>query len=104
MSEIGRRRANERLSPFTEYCLAGKVTFRPFPPLRSQTLKPISLRPSSGPSVKCSSASASFPGGLVPLFGVNFQVTLIMLHLLAVGEANPMRTTDDNNQIRCCGR
>ena len=36
------------------------------PVLRSQIPKPISLRPSSGPSVKCSSASASFPGR-VPL-------------------------------------
>src|SRR4029077_2759803 len=33
-------------------------------------LKPISLSPSSGPSVKCSSASASFPGGLPLSFGV----------------------------------
>ena len=32
--------------------------------------KPISFRPSSGPSVKCSSASASLPGGLPLSFGV----------------------------------
>jgi hypothetical protein len=32
------------------------ATFRPAPVLRSQTEKPISFKPSSTPSVKCSSA------------------------------------------------
>ena len=39
-----------RRSPLTEYCRAGNVTFRPLPVLRSQTAKPISFSPSSGPS------------------------------------------------------
>lgn len=46
---------------FTEYCRAGNVTFRPLPVRRSQIPKPISFRPESGPSWKCSSASASLP-------------------------------------------
>ena len=43
------------------------------PVLRSQIAKPISFRPSSGPSVKCSSASASLPGGLPLSFGTNLD-------------------------------
>ncbi|PYR33878.1 MAG: hypothetical protein DMF90_19335 [Acidobacteria bacterium] len=34
-SAIGRNRANDRRSPLTEYWRAGKVTFRPLPPRRS---------------------------------------------------------------------
>ena len=37
--------------------------------LRSQMAKPMSRIPSSGPLAKCSSASASFPGGLPASFG-----------------------------------
>jgi hypothetical protein len=51
------------------------VTLRPPPPRRSQIANPISLSPSSGPPVKCSSASASFPGGLPLSFGVIFTVS-----------------------------
>src|SRR3954469_4679804 len=64
LSTIGRRSENERRSPPTENERAGKVTLRPPPVLRSHTEKPISFNPSSGPWVKYSSASASFPGGL----------------------------------------
>ena len=62
-SAIGRSSAKLRRSPLTEYCRAGNVTFRPPPVRRSHTPKPISFRPSNTPSVKCSSASASLPGG-----------------------------------------
>ena len=48
----------------------------PFGPrARSQMPNPMSLSPSSGPSVKCSSASASLPGGLPLSFGVILMVT-----------------------------
>src|SRR5579864_1324462 len=70
---MGRSRAKLRRSPFTEYCRAGKVTLRP-PVLRSQIEKPTSFRPSSGPPLKCSSASANLPGGLPLSFGKNFTV------------------------------
>jgi hypothetical protein len=63
-SATGRSSAKLRRSPLTEYCRAGNVTFWPPPLRRSQIAKPISLRPASGPSLKCSSASASLPGGL----------------------------------------
>jgi hypothetical protein len=48
-STIGRSSANDRRSPLTLYCLAGKVTFRPAPVRRSQTANPISFMASSGP-------------------------------------------------------
>ena len=63
-SAIGRSSAKLRRSPLTEYWRAGNVTLRPLPLRRSQTANPISFKPSSTPSVKCSSASASLPGGL----------------------------------------
>jgi hypothetical protein len=43
----------------------GNVTLRPLPVRHSQTEKPISFKPSSSPSMTCSSASASLPGGLI---------------------------------------
>src|SRR3954453_21325836 len=64
LSTIGRSSENDRRSPPTENERAGNVTLRPPPGLRSHTEKPISFKPSSGPWVKYSSASASFPGGL----------------------------------------
>ncbi len=57
---------NSGALPGRSTCLAGNVTLRPFPVFRSQTANPISFSPSRGPCVKCSSASASLPGG-VPL-------------------------------------
>jgi integrase len=45
------RLAKLRRSPLTAYWRAGNVTLRPLPPRRSQMLKPISLKPSSAPSV-----------------------------------------------------
>ena len=72
LSTIGRSSAKLRRSPLTEYCRAGNVTLRP-PVLRSQTAKPISFSPSSGPPEKCSSASASLPGGLPLSFGKNLD-------------------------------
>src|SRR5437773_1842891 len=72
---MGRNRANVRRSPLTLYWRAGKVTLRPLPPRRSQIEKPISFMPSIGPSLKCSSASASFPGGFPLSFGVILIVT-----------------------------
>jgi hypothetical protein len=74
-SAIGRSRANDRRSPLTEYCLAGNVTLRPLPVRRSQTANPISFMASSGPLVRWSSTSASFPGGL-PL---SFRTILIVI-------------------------
>ena len=44
------------------------------PPRRSQIEKPMSFRPARTPSPKCSSASASFPGGLPLSFGVILTV------------------------------
>src|SRR5207302_3291430 len=61
----------------TLYWRAGNVTLRPSPRFVSQTEKPISFRPSSGPSLKCSSASASFPGGLPRSFGVILIVIVV---------------------------
>ena len=69
-SLIGRSSAKLRRSPLTEYWRAGNVTLRPPPPRRSQIANPMSFSPANGPSVKCSSASASFPGGLPLSFGV----------------------------------
>jgi hypothetical protein len=75
VSTIGRSSAKVRRSPLTLYCLAGNVTFRPAPPpRRSQIANPINFSPSSGPSLKCSSASASFPGGLPLSFGMIMTV------------------------------
>src|SRR4029077_12013433 len=76
VSTTGRKSAKLRRSPFTLYCRAGNVTFRPPPPRRSQIAKPISLSPSSGPLTKWSSASASFPGGLPLSFAVILTVTV----------------------------
>src|SRR5689334_17500570 len=72
----GRNSAKLRRSPFTEYCRAGNVTFLP-PSRRSQTEKPINLRPLSGPASasKITSASASFPAGLPFSFGMIFTDT-----------------------------
>src|SRR5438876_1055554 len=70
VSTIGRSSAKLRRSPLTLYCLAGNVTLRPGPPRRSQTENPINFRPASGPFVKCSSASASLPGGFPLSLGV----------------------------------
>ena len=50
------------------------VTLRPMPLRRSQTAKPISFSPASGPSLKCSSASASFPAGLPRSFAMILTV------------------------------
>src|SRR4029077_7879826 len=58
---------------------AENVPSRPAPLRRSQTEKPISLRPSSGPAPKCSSASASFPGGLPRSFIVIFTVIVAVV-------------------------
>src|ERR1700733_2344049 len=54
-------------SPLTPYWRAGNVTLWPLPPRRSQMANPISFKPSSSPSTKCSSASASLPGGFPTL-------------------------------------
>src|SRR4051812_9294293 len=75
-SVLGRSSAKLRRSPFTRYCRAGNVTLRRAPVRVSHTPKPINFRPASGPSVKWSSASASFPGGLPLSFAMN--VTVIM--------------------------
>ena len=50
-----------------------KRTLRPEPPRRSQTENPMSLRPSSGPAPKCSSASASFPRCSLETGSVSFE-------------------------------
>src|SRR5687768_970702 len=60
---MGLRSAKLRRSPLTEYCRAGNVTLRALLARRSQIPKPISFVPAIGPSVKCSSASASLPTG-----------------------------------------
>src|SRR5439155_23050088 len=74
---IGRNRAKLRRSPLMLYWRAGNVTLRPPPPpRRSQIENPINLSPASGSSVKCSSASASFPGGFPLSFGVILIVTM----------------------------
>ena len=70
-SPMGRSSAKLRRSPLTAYWRAGNVTLRPLPLRRSHTANPISFKPSSTPSVKCSSASASLPGGL-PLSSERF--------------------------------
>src|SRR3954451_688895 len=75
LSTMGRRSENERRSPPTENGRAGKGTLRPPPVFRSHTEKPISFNPSSGPWVKYSSASASFPGGLA----FSFNTILIFI-------------------------
>lgn len=82
-SVTGRRRAKLRRSPFTAYCRDGKVTLRPAPPRRSQMAKPISFSPSSGPSVKCSSASASLPGGLVLALGMKMTVRPVVAAMMS---------------------
>src|SRR5688572_274803 len=71
-----RSSAKLRRAPFTEYWRAGNVTFLP-PSRRSQTAKPISFSPLSGPAAawKITSASASFPGGLPLSFGMIFTDT-----------------------------
>ena len=84
-SSIGRSSAKLRRSPLTEYWRAGKVTLRPVPVLRSQIPKPISFSPSSGPSVKCSSASASLPGGFPLSFG------RILIVMTSPGDAGGQR-------------
>src|ERR1700730_7093567 len=95
VSADGRRSAKLRRSPLTLYCRAGNVTFLPEPPLRrSQTLNPISLRPASGPSVKCSSASASLPGGFPLSFGVILIVIVPLPSRDALGEPFRTRTAD----------
>ena len=63
-STTGRNSAKLRRSPFTLYCRAGNVTFRPPAPRRSQIANPISLSPARGPSAKWSSASPPPPVGL----------------------------------------
>src|SRR6202163_3706375 len=84
---VGRNSAKLRRSPFTEYCRAGNVTFRP-PSRRSHTAKPINFSPLSGPASlsKITSASASFPAGVACSFGMIFTdtdspVTLDMVDL-----------------------
>ena len=81
---IGRSSAKLRRSPLTLYCRAGNVTLCPPapPPRRSQMEKPISFKPSSGPSVKCSSASATFPGGFPLSFGVILTVMAALLPMM----------------------
>ncbi len=44
----------------------------------------MSLRPSSTPPVKCSSASASFPGGLPLSFGMNLTVICALFLVVAI--------------------
>jgi len=53
-----------------------RATLRPLPPRLSQMLNPISFKPSSCPSVKCSSASASLPGGLPLSLGTIFTTMM----------------------------
>jgi hypothetical protein len=65
-----RAKSWSRISMPIEIASGSKVTFRPRPCFVFQTEKPINLRPSSGPSAKWISASASFPGGLPRSFGV----------------------------------
>ena len=48
---------------FTEYCLEGECHVAAVPAAPLPNANPINLWPSSGPSLKCSSASASLPGG-----------------------------------------
>ena len=91
-SATGRSSAKLRRSPLTEYWRAGNVTFRPLPLRRSQTAKPISLSPSSGPSVKCSSASASLPGGLPLSFGDDFDLPRRFAPDVACASAVPFQT------------
>src|SRR5471032_1504400 len=82
---MGRSSANERRSPLTLYWRAGNVTFRlppPAPRRSSQIEKTISFKPSSGPSVKWISASASFPGELPRSFGVILTVMMCFLRRL----------------------
>jgi alpha/beta hydrolase fold len=50
---------------------AGKVTLRPVPLRRSQTAKPTNFNSASGPSPKCSSASANLPGGVPMALEIN---------------------------------
>src|SRR5688572_22926337 len=90
---MGRSSEKLRRSPLTEYWRAGNVTFRP-PVLRSQTANPTSLSPSSGPPEKCSSASASLPGGLPLSFGVN----LIVMSVASAG--GPADRTESNGTAR----
>src|SRR5471032_629828 len=83
---MGRSSAKERRSPLTLYWRAGNVTLRlppPAPRRISQIEKPISFKPSSGPSVKWISASASFPGGLPRSFGVILTVMMCFLRRLS---------------------
>ena len=57
---------------------AGNVTLRPLPLRRSQTANPISFKPSSAPSVKCSSASASLPWRVAFVVGDDFHESMIV--------------------------
>src|SRR5439155_4984298 len=76
VSTTGRSRAKLRRSPLIAYCRAGNVTLRPAPVRRSQIPKPISFKPASTPSLKWSSASPSFPGGLPLSLGTILTVRL----------------------------
>src|SRR5215475_8766439 len=94
-STTGRRSAKLRRSPLTLYCRAGNVTLRPPPPpprLDSQIENPISFSPSSGPSLKWSSASASLPGGLPLSFGVILTVTATLLVLLGNARGDALQS------------
>src|SRR5439155_17496218 len=80
-STIGRSSAKLRRSPLTAYWRAGNVTLRPpAPPRLSHTLNPSSFKPSSTPLVKCSSASASLPGGFPRSLGVILTMMVLVIH------------------------
>jgi hypothetical protein len=87
LSTTGRSSENDRRSPLTENDRAGKVTLRPPPFFFSHTAKPINFSPSSGPLEKCSSASASFPGG----FPFSFDTILTVMASLRRGEGQAAR-------------
>ena len=60
---MARSSSKLRLSPWTMSGRPGNVTLRPLPSLRSQMVKPTSLRPASSPAMKWIYASANLPAG-----------------------------------------
>src|SRR5688572_307691 len=95
----GRSSAKLRRSPLTEYCRAGNVTLRP-PLRRSQTAKPTSLSPLNGPesASKTTSASASFPAGVLAVLGRIFTDTTAVLCL---DMGSPWTPTIGNRRRGC---
>ena len=83
--ECGRSSAKLRRSPLTLYCRAGNVTVRA-PSRRSQTAKPISLRPAQRP-VGEMQLRIGFPGGLPrswrAIFTVRLFVVVVMMSSLS---------------------